>query len=174
MDICQHDRNPTDLNWYRDAGIADYPVTVNNDRDKPLHKRSAESIMEFTAPLEHFLEVFINVLKLLLETIASICVLIGLIRTLRMAVATQWRRNFQLPYLKLRLRFGAWLGLALEFQLGADILNTTVAPSLEALAKLGAITLIRTFLNYFLSKELKEFYELEEKAERQPPQASIL
>jgi uncharacterized membrane protein len=129
--------------------------------------------MEFTAPLEHSLDAFINVLKLLLETIAAICVLIGLIRTLQLTVATR-RRKVQLPYLKVRMRFGAWLGLALEFQLGADILNTTVAPSFEALAKLGAIALIRTFLNYFLGKELKETYELEEEAQRHPQLFSIL
>jgi uncharacterized membrane protein len=76
--------------------------------------------------------------------------------------------------LKLRLRFGGWLTIALEFQLGADILNTTVAPTFEALAKLGAIALIRTFLNYFLGKELEAAYALEEKAQQQPQLFSIL
>ncbi|MGA9377223.1 MAG: DUF1622 domain-containing protein [Phormidium sp.] len=56
----------------------------------------------------------------------------------------------------IRLNFGRWLSLALEFQLAADIANTTVAPSFEALGKLGLIAVIRTFLNYFLSKELAE------------------
>ena len=130
--------------------------------------------MEFIAPIEHSLDEFINVLKLLLETIAAICVLMGLVKTLQLAIAVQRRRAIQLPYLKLRLCFGAWLALALEFQLGSDILNTTVAPTFEALAKLGAIALIRTFLNYFLGKELKEFYELEDKAERQPHLSSTL
>ncbi|MDJ0692641.1 MAG: DUF1622 domain-containing protein, partial [Xenococcaceae cyanobacterium MO_188.B32] len=45
--------------------------------------------------------------------------------------------------------------LALECQLGADILATTIAPSWEALGQLGAIALIRTFLNYFLNQELE-------------------
>jgi uncharacterized membrane protein len=130
--------------------------------------------MEFIESIEQYLHFFINVLKLLLETIAAICVLIGLVKTLRLVIAVQRRRTIQLPYLKLRLCFGAWLALALEFQLGSDILNTTVAPTFEALAKLGAIALIRTFLNYFLGKELKESYELEEKAQRQPQPSSIL
>jgi uncharacterized membrane protein len=130
--------------------------------------------MELIESLEHYLYFLINVLKLLLETIAAVCVLIGLVRTLQLAIAIRRRRTIQLPYLKLRLRFGMWLGLALEFQLGADILNTTVAPTFEALAQLGMIALIRTVLNYFLGKELKEFYELEEKAERQPHLPSIL
>lgn len=130
--------------------------------------------MELIESLEQYLYLFINILKLFLETIAAICVLIGLVKTFQLVIAVRRRRTIQLPYLKLRLCFGAWLALALEFQLGSDILNTTVAPTFEALAKLGAIALIRTFLNYFLSKELKEFYDLEDKAERQPHLSSIL
>lgn len=129
--------------------------------------------MESIAFLEHHLNVFISVLKLMLETIAAIFVLIGLIRTLELAIVSRRRRDI-LPYLKLRLRFGGWLAIALEFQLGADILNTTVAPTFEALAKLGAIALIRTFLNYFLGKELEAAYALEEKAQQQPQLFSIL
>ncbi|WNZ22397.1 DUF1622 domain-containing protein [Leptolyngbya sp. NK1-12] len=130
--------------------------------------------MELIEPLEQHLHFFINVLKLLLETIAAICVLIGLIRTLQLSVAIRQRHSVPLPYLKLRLRFGAWLALALEFQLASDILNTTVAPTFETLAKLGAIALIRTFLNYFLGKELKETYELEEKAKKHSYANSLL
>lgn len=43
-----------------------------------------------------------------------------------------------------------------KFQLGADIVSTTISPSLEDLTKLAIIAVIRTFLNYFLEKELKE------------------
>ena len=48
------------------------------------------------------------------------------------------------------------LRLALEFQLGADILTTAVAPSWDQIGKLGAIAVIRTTLNYFLMRELRE------------------
>ena len=46
--------------------------------------------------------------------------------------------------------------MALEFQLGADIISTAVAPSWDQIGKLGAIAVIRTALNYFLSREMKE------------------
>ncbi|MCC8407859.1 DUF1622 domain-containing protein [Mucilaginibacter sp. UR6-1] len=46
--------------------------------------------------------------------------------------------------------------MALEFQLGADILSTAVAPGWEEIGKLGAIAVIRTGLNFFLSRELAE------------------
>lgn len=59
-----------------------------------------------------------------------------------------------------RMLFGGWLVVALEFQLAADIVGTIISPSTEHLIELGAIALIRTFLNYFLSKELNEEMEL--------------
>jgi uncharacterized membrane protein len=46
--------------------------------------------------------------------------------------------------------------LALEFQLGADILSTTYHSTFESLGKLGIVALIRTFLNYFLNQELNK------------------
>jgi uncharacterized membrane protein len=45
---------------------------------------------------------------------------------------------------------------ALEFQLGADIVATTVGPTANALIQLGLVALIRTFLNFFLGRELVE------------------
>ena len=55
---------------------------------------------------------------------------------------------------RVRLTLGKYLALALEFQVGADILSTAIAPSYEQIGKLGAIVVIRTLLNYFLTKEL--------------------
>jgi len=56
-----------------------------------------------------------------------------------------------------RLTLARFLAIALEFQLGADILSTAVAPSWDAIGKLGAIAVIRTALNYFLSREMQEY-----------------
>jgi len=59
-------------------------------------------------------------------------------------------------YNAIRLTLARYLALALEFQLGADILSTAIAPSWQEIGKLGAIAVIRTGLNFFLSKEMKE------------------
>ena len=56
----------------------------------------------------------------------------------------------------IRLSFARYLALALEFQLAADILSTAVAPSWDRIAKLGAIAVIRTGLNYFLTLEMRQ------------------
>jgi uncharacterized membrane protein len=54
-----------------------------------------------------------------------------------------------------RLILARYLALALEFELGADILGTAVSPSWDQIGKLGAIAVIRTGLNFFLSMEMK-------------------
>ncbi len=56
---------------------------------------------------------------------------------------------------RVRLTLGKYLALALEFQVGADILSTAIAPTWEQIGKLAAIVSIRTLLNYFLTKELQ-------------------
>lgn len=54
------------------------------------------------------------------------------------------------------LSFGRWLLLGLEFTLAADIVKSAISPSWDAIGKLAAIALIRTFLSYFLERDLKE------------------
>ena len=60
-----------------------------------------------------------------------------------------------------RVRFGSSVSVALELLLGADVLATAVAPSWDDIGKLAAIAVLRTALNYFLGKELKEIKHME-------------
>ena len=54
-----------------------------------------------------------------------------------------------------RVTFGSAVAVSLELLLGADVLETAVAPTWDDIGKLAAIATIRTALNYFLEKELK-------------------
>jgi uncharacterized membrane protein len=54
-----------------------------------------------------------------------------------------------------RLILARYLALALEFELGADILGTAISPSWDQIGKLGVVAVIRTGLNFFLSMEMK-------------------
>jgi uncharacterized membrane protein len=62
-------------------------------------------------------------------------------------------------YESTRLLLARFLSLGLEFQLAADILGTAVAPSWAQIGKLAAVAVIRTGLNYFLAREIKEEQE---------------
>jgi uncharacterized membrane protein len=54
------------------------------------------------------------------------------------------------------LRLGRWLVAGLTFQLAADVLETAITTSWDEVARLAAIAAIRTFLNYFLERDLGE------------------
>ena len=57
------------------------------------------------------------------------------------------------------LRYARWLVAGLTFQLAADIIETSITTSWEAVGRLAAIAAIRTFLNYFLERDLAEVRE---------------
>ena len=77
----------------------------------------------------------------------GVCVAIAqLIRTLAARKPAEFTET--------RLILARHLALALEFELGADILGTAVSPSWDQIGKLGAVAVIRTGLNFFLSMEM--------------------
>ncbi|MCC7253649.1 DUF1622 domain-containing protein [Hyphomicrobium sp.] len=57
------------------------------------------------------------------------------------------------------LRYARWLVAGLTFQLASDIIETSITTSWEAVARVGAIAVIRTMLNYFLERDLAEVRE---------------
>lgn len=65
-------------------------------------------------------------------------------------------RGEDVPKEAIRLSLGRALALALEFQLAADILSTALNPTRQDILVLGAIVILRTALNFFLGRELRE------------------
>ncbi len=104
--------------------------------------------------------------SLLLEGLSVLTVLTGLLTVWRDALPRLGLRFPLRPSNRARLTFGSWLALALEFQLGADIVSTTVSPSEQHLLQLGVVALIRTFLNIFLGREIEAERRHEERQER--------
>ena len=110
--------------------------------------------------IEELLASLVAWLELGAEALAVIIIGVGLVVGAYFWVRTMFSKSFE-GYVKTRLIMSRFLVLALEFQLAADILATASEPSWEQLGRLGAIAVIRTFLNYFLSKEVKEIEEEE-------------
>ena len=54
------------------------------------------------------------------------------------------------------LRYARWLVAGLTFQLAADIIETSITTSWDAVGRVAAIAVIRTFLNFFLERDLAE------------------
>jgi uncharacterized membrane protein len=64
------------------------------------------------------------------------------------------------------LRYGRALVAGLTFQLAADIIETSITTDWEAVGRIAAIAVIRTFLNYFLERELTDIRERQTKRRR--------
>ena len=94
-------------------------------------------------------------LKLVLDGLSIIVIACGIVAILYYSSRALFGWNWP-NYYKGRLTFSRFLVIALEFQLAADIIGTAVAPDFEQIGKLGAIAVIRTFLNYFLMREIRE------------------
>ncbi len=113
-----------------------------------------------------FLEVTLEIVAILI--IAS-AVTIALQRLLR---RMSHLRNYE-TWESIRLELALALALSLEFLLAADIVATAVSPSWDAIGKLGAITGIRTFLNFFLQKEVQELEAKTQKRTMRPNAENI-
>ncbi|WP_223650188.1 DUF1622 domain-containing protein [Hymenobacter psoromatis] len=94
-------------------------------------------------------------LKLGVEVVGALIITLGIVVAGGLLVRALLTRRTA-DFTAIRLTLARYLALALEFQLGADILSTAIAPSWEQIGKLGAIAVIRTALNFFLSKEMEQ------------------
>lgn len=106
-------------------------------------------------------------LRLIIEFIGALVVGLGALGAVWSFARLLARRDTE-GFNDVRLRFARFLVLGLEFQLAADILSTAVAPSWEQIGKLAAIAVIRTGLNFFLMREMKQEAR-EEVGPRGPP-----
>ena len=104
-------------------------------------------------------------LRLLVETLGALVIAMGIV----VAMVGLLRHAFKergTGFNPVRLSLARYLALALELQLAADILSTAIAPSWDQIGKLAAIAVIRTALNHFLSREMREEQSGEESARR--------
>jgi uncharacterized membrane protein len=105
---------------------------------------------------------------LVIDAIALVIIVFG---TLQAAVAVA--RGMFSPYdapqrRAIWLNYAHWLIAGLTFQLAADIIETAITTEWEAIGRVAAIAVIRTFLNYFLERDLSDVREVqaESKTER--------
>jgi uncharacterized membrane protein len=104
--------------------------------------------------MEEYLVTAVGYLRLVIEAIGAAVIGFGVLATTyRFVLTLVGIRDYSNT--EVRLFLGRYLALGLEFQLGADILSTAVAPTLEVVILLGAIAAIRTALNYFLAQEME-------------------
>jgi uncharacterized membrane protein len=110
----------------------------------------------------HGLQHLGEAVRLLLELLSVLTVLLGLVATLRgLVFGSGSRLPADRRFHRVRLNFAAWLSMALEFQLAADIVATTASADTDNLIQLAVVAVIRTFLNVFLARETEAERRLE-------------
>lgn len=94
----------------------------------------------------------LNLAGLLMVALGSVEVLLSLVRLVLRSTSDDDKRLIW-------LRYGRWLVAALTFQLAADIVESSVLRSWHEIGRLAAIAGVRTFLNYFLDRDISSVTE---------------
>ncbi len=105
--------------------------------------------------MKEIAEIITKYLSSTLEVIAALVVGISLLKFLYKYFFHVLKPNDGITNQTIRIQFGSGLTVALELLLAADILATAIAPTWDEIGKLAAIASLRTALNYFLERELK-------------------
>ncbi len=105
--------------------------------------------------MESLLQETARHVSLVIQAIAILIVVIGvvkaLVETLRLVLGA---RASDADMRAVWLDFARWLVAGLTFQLAADIVQTTVAPTWDEIGRVAAIATIRTFLTFFLDRDI--------------------
>ena len=111
--------------------------------------------------MEELLKVIASHVALGVETIAVLLVAAGSIYA-AIAIVAVFVRGERHPGWgrAIWVTFGGWLLGGLQFALAADIVRSAISPTWEQIGQLAAIAAIRTFLSYFLERDLKEIGHL--------------
>jgi uncharacterized membrane protein len=137
-------------------------VPVQNATPSPPSQTNAEGVDCTKIPgaceTQNVLTALVTYVSFLAELCGAVVIGVGILRAIISYLPHMFaRENPELPYTEnIRLQLGKALTLALEFEIGADILKTAVVPSLQIIAQLAAIVVLRTLLNYFLERELRQ------------------
>jgi uncharacterized membrane protein len=115
---------------------------------------------EFLHGLAHYVALWVELIAILIIAFGSLQAAVNSIRLVvsRNATGMQMRAVW--------LQFAHWLVAALTFQLAADVVNTSLAPTWNEIGRLAAIAAIRTFLSYFLDREVETTRRLQHPRER--------
>lgn len=115
--------------------------------------------------IETALRLGANLVAWTIDLIMLGVIVLGSIRAMMAIVRCLSRGEGLAPGIReIWLHYAAWIVLALEFALAADLIDTVVAPSWEQIGQLGAIAGIRIALGYFLGRDLGEYREIKERA----------
>lgn len=99
-----------------------------------------------------------------IDAIAFVVIVLGTIEAVIAMVRLLFSSDAGSERRGIWLRYARWLVAGLTFQLAADIIETSITTGWEAVARLGIVAVIRTFLNYFLERDVEEIRQRQQPA----------
>ncbi len=106
--------------------------------------------------MHQWLSLTTEIAVVLIDGMALIVIMIGTVNAFFGALRFAFAPGDGHARRQLWLRYTRWLVAALTFQLAADILESSISPDWQSVGRLAAIAAIRTFLNYFLERDITE------------------
>ena len=92
----------------------------------------------------------------IIDAMAHVIVLVGTIGAFGAALRLFFKRTNGHERRSVWLGYARWLVAGLTFQLAADIIESSITTSWDAIGRLAVIAVVRTFLNYFLERDLED------------------
>jgi uncharacterized membrane protein len=107
--------------------------------------------------MEGWLAVSANHVSLVIEAMALLVIGCGSAKAFITAIGVMLlRRSTHDEIRNVWIDYARWLIAGLTFQLAADLVHTTVAPTWDDIGRLAAIAVIRSFLGYFLERDMDD------------------
>jgi uncharacterized membrane protein len=106
--------------------------------------------------MEELFEELAGYIALAVEAVAILAVAIGSLEAVWNAIRAMFSGATRAELREVWMRYAHWLVAGLTFQLAGDIVHTAIAPTWDEIGRLGAIAVIRTFLTYFLDRDMEE------------------
>ena len=133
-----------------------------NGPGAPIESTRAAELTERGKPMRDWLTVIAANMILIIHAMALLVVAFGTVQAFVRSVRAMFDRSpaghrFHRGY----VQYARWLVAGLTFQLAADVIATAFSPSWEEIGHLAAISVIRTFVNYFLERDMAAFEERE-------------
>jgi uncharacterized membrane protein len=117
--------------------------------------------------VEELLERIARAVALTADSIAVVVIALGTIEAVIGIARALVRSSSVAAGRALWLRYAQWLVAGLTFQLAADIVETTIAPTWDDIGQVAAIAAIRTMLTYFLDRDIVEMQERTGRADQE-------
>lgn len=105
--------------------------------------------------IAHYVALVVEAIAILIIAIGSVEALVNMLRIMLTSNPSGMEKR------AVWLEFARWLVAALTFQLAADIVSTSFSPTWDEVGRLAVVAAIRTFLSFFLDREVESTRRLQ-------------